>query len=86
MDDPCYPGKKLEMSDGQIRAAVALLRKTMPDLAVTSHTGADGIGPVEMIVTGVRRAMEIEEPAQPLGFVDDDTADVSTGVQRGEDD
>jgi len=30
-----------------------LLRKTIPDLAVTAHTGPDG-GPVELI-TGVRR-------------------------------
>ena len=52
-DDPCYPGKKLEMTDGQIRAALGLLRKTIPDLAVTAHTGPDG-GPV-MIITGVDR-------------------------------
>ena len=52
-DDPCYPGKKLEMSSDQVRAALGLLRKTIPDLAVTSLTGADG-GPV-MIITGVDR-------------------------------
>ena len=52
-------GRPFEMSDGQIRAAVALLRKTIPDLAVTTHTGPDG-GAVEMIITGVRRAHEFE--------------------------
>ena len=52
-NDPCYPDKPLEMSDGQIRAALGLLRKTIPDLAVTAHTGPDG-GPV-LIVTGVDR-------------------------------
>ena len=53
LNDPCYPDKPLEMSDGQIRAAVALLRKTIPDLAVTAHTGPDG-GPV-LVITGVDR-------------------------------
>jgi hypothetical protein len=51
--DPCYPTKTLEMSSDQVRAALGLLRKTIPDLAVTSHTGPDG-GPV-MIITGVDR-------------------------------
>jgi hypothetical protein len=46
-------GRCFVMSDTQVRAAVALLRKTMPDLAVTAHTGPDG-GPVELI-TGVIR-------------------------------
>lgn len=52
-NDPCYPTKKLEMTSDQVRAALGLLRKTIPDLAVTQHTGADG-GPV-MIITGVDR-------------------------------
>ena len=52
-NDPCYPDKKLEMTSDQVRAALGLLRKTIPDLAVTSHTGPDG-GPV-LIVTGVDR-------------------------------
>jgi hypothetical protein len=52
-NDPCYPDKKLEMSSDQVRAALGLLRKTIPDLAVTAHTGPDG-GPV-MIITGVDR-------------------------------
>jgi hypothetical protein len=41
------------MSSDQVRAALGLLRKTIPDLAVTSHTGPDG-GPV-LIITGVDR-------------------------------
>ena len=54
--DPCSPnGKRLEMSDGQIRAALGLLRKTIPDLAVTAHTGEDG-GPLAIhVITGVPR-------------------------------
>ena len=56
LNDPCYPDKKLEMTDGQIRAALGLLRKTIPDLAVTAHTGEDG-GPLTIqVITGVPRA------------------------------
>lgn len=64
----------VRMSSDQVRAALGLLRKTIPDLAVTSHTGADGVGPVEMIVTGVRRAMEVED-GEPMAIT-------VTGVQR----
>jgi len=46
-------GKPVQMSGDQIRAALGLLRKTMPDLAVTTHTGPDG-GPV-LVITGVDR-------------------------------
>ena len=35
-------GRKFEMSDGQIRAALGLLRKTLPDLAVTQIAGEGG--------------------------------------------
>lgn len=52
-NDPCYPNKPLEMSSDQVRAALGLLRKTIPDLAVTAHTGPDG-GPI-LVVTGVMR-------------------------------
>ena len=48
-------GRKFEMSDGQIRAALGLLRKTMADLAVTSHTGPDGERVVIEVITGVPR-------------------------------
>ena len=41
------------MTSDQVRAALGLLKKTIPDLAVTQHTGPDG-GPV-LIVTGVER-------------------------------
>ena len=34
--------KPIVMSSDQVRAALGLLRKTIPDLAVTSITGADG--------------------------------------------
>jgi hypothetical protein len=43
----------IRMSGDQVRAALGILRKTIPDLAVTAHTGPDG-GPV-MIITGVDR-------------------------------
>jgi hypothetical protein len=59
-DDP-QSGKPIVMSGDQVRAAVALLRKTIPDLAVTQHTGEGG-GPVRMMVyTGVVR----HDDAQP---------------------
>ena len=54
--DPSCPHKTVEMTDGQIRAALGLLRKTIPDLAVTAHTGGDGGPVVIQIVTGVRAA------------------------------
>ena len=54
--DPSCPHKTVEMTDGQIRAALGLLRKTIPDLAVTAHTGGDG-GPLTIqVITGVPRA------------------------------
>jgi hypothetical protein len=37
--------KPIEMSSDRVRAALGLLRKTMPDLAVTQHTG-DSENPV----------------------------------------
>jgi hypothetical protein len=46
-------GRQFVMSDTQVRAALGLLKKTIPDLAVTSHTGPDG-GPV-LVITGVDR-------------------------------
>jgi hypothetical protein len=45
--------EKVRMTSDQVRAALGLLRKTIPDLAVTAHTGPDG-GPV-LIITGVDR-------------------------------
>ena len=54
-NDPCYPDKSVEMSSDQVRAALGLLRKTIPDLAVTSHTGEDGGALTIQIITGVPR-------------------------------
>ena len=34
--------EKVKMTGDQVRAALGLLRKTIPDLAVTQHTGEDG--------------------------------------------
>jgi hypothetical protein len=44
----------VRMSSDQVRAALGLLKKTIPDLAVTAHTGPDG-GPV-LVITGVERS------------------------------
>lgn len=41
LPDPAT-GRQFEMSDGQIRAALGLLRKTLPDLAVTQIAGEGG--------------------------------------------
>ena len=48
-------GRQFVMSDAQVRAALGLLRKTIPDLAVTAHTGPDGERVVIEVVTGVPR-------------------------------
>lgn len=41
LPDPGSPnGKPVEMSDTQVRAALGLLRKTLPDLAVTTIEGS----------------------------------------------
>ena len=61
----------VRMSSDQVRAALGLLKKTIPDLAVTTHTGPDG-GPV-LIVTGVERDIadtRSSEPDPPRGFQD----------------
>jgi len=49
--------ESVRMTSDQVRAALGLLRKTIPDLAVTAHTGPDG-GPVQL-VTGVRRPEDL---------------------------
>lgn len=48
-------GKPIQMTDTQVRAALGLLRKTTPDLAVTQHTGPDGERVVIEVITGVPR-------------------------------
>jgi hypothetical protein len=49
--------ERVIMSSDQVRAALGLLRKTIPDLAVTAHTGEDG-GPLTIqVITGVPRRM-----------------------------
>jgi hypothetical protein len=55
-----------KMSQTQITAGVALLRKCLPDLNSTSVTG-DPNNPIEhrVIITGVRRASDLEPP-RPL--------------------
>ena len=45
---------RVQMTSDQVRAALGLLKKTIPDLAVTAHTGPDG-GPV-LVITGVERS------------------------------
>ena len=63
--------ESVRMSSDQVRAALGLLKKTIPDLAVTSHTGPDG-GPV-LIVTGVERDIadtHSHDTDPPRGFTD----------------
>lgn len=71
LEDP-RTGKLAVMSGDQIRAALGLLRKTMPDLAVTTHQGPDG-GPV-MVITGVERIHGTPSDADR----DTDTEDADT--------
>jgi hypothetical protein len=47
----------VRQADKNPAAFMVLVGKVLP----TQMTGPDGDGPVEMIVTGVRRAMEVEE-------------------------
>ena len=71
--DPCYPQKELVMSSDQVRAALGLLKKTIPDLAVTAHTGPDG-GPV-LVITGVERADSSN--SNEIGFGSNDASETS---------
>jgi hypothetical protein len=48
----------IRMSSDQVRAALGLLKKTIPDLAVTSHTGPDGGAVTIEVITGVPRREE----------------------------
>jgi hypothetical protein len=63
-----------KMSQTQITAGVALLRKVMPDLHSTTVTG-DADNPIthRVIVTGVRRAGDLPRPAIPLRVVNGPT-------------
>jgi hypothetical protein len=66
---------------GQHPAATFFWLKTRAGWRETNrheHFGADG-GPIEMIVTGVRRASEIDGEAED---VPPEQMDVATGVQR----
>jgi hypothetical protein len=60
--------ESVRMTSDQVRAALGLLKKTIPDLAVTSHTGPDG-GPV-LIVTGVDRDYVEPDTDPKPGFQD----------------
>lgn len=60
--------ESVRMTSDQVRAALGLLKKTIPDLAVTSHTGPDG-GPV-LIVTGVDRDYVEPDTTPKPGFQD----------------
>ncbi len=43
-------GKPIQMSGDQVRACIALLKKVIPDLAVTQHTG-DSDNPIQTNMT-----------------------------------
>jgi hypothetical protein len=55
------------MQQTQVTAAIALLRKVMPDLSSTTVTG-DASNPIvhKVIVTGVRRAGDLPRQGIPL--------------------
>lgn len=44
-------GKPIELDKNRITAIIALLKKTLPDLTSTSHTGENGEGPVKTSLT-----------------------------------
>ncbi len=48
-DDP-QSGRPVVMDKTQVHAAIALLKKTLPDLVSTTMTGGDG-GPIQSAVT-----------------------------------
>ena len=52
---------KVEMSPTQVRAAEVLIRKTLPDLRATEHTGEGG-GPIQYA-------------AKPFEFAESETAE-----------
>jgi hypothetical protein len=58
---------RLKMSQTQITAGVALLRKCLPDLNATSVSG-DPANPIthRVIITGVRRAGDLPHQGVPL--------------------
>ena len=66
-------GRQFVMSDTQVRAALGLLKKTIPDLAVTAHTGPDG-GPV-FVITGVER--DDSSNSNETGFGSNDASETS---------
>ena len=45
------------MTDSQVRAALGLLKKSLPDLAAHAHTGEGFTGPV-LVATGVPRGTD----------------------------
>ena len=45
--------KPLEMTDGQIRAALGILKKTLPDLQATTLDGQLGINAVGELLTAI---------------------------------
>lgn len=51
---------KREMSASQVTAGLGLLRKIMPDLAATQHTGEDG-GPIALIHSIERRIVHARD-------------------------
>ena len=65
--------KKKAMTDGQVKAAVALLKKYMPDLKAIEHTGNPDHPVVQRIVREIRDA-RVNPPK-----VADDGADPSDG-------
>tara|TARA_R110000868_G_scaffold158656_2_gene386949 strand:- start:391 stop:714 length:324 start_codon:yes stop_codon:yes gene_type:complete len=58
-------GKIIDLSQNQVRAAIALLRKTVPDLANVEVSGKDGAAIVVEIVKGLGRDISPAMPDRP---------------------
>jgi hypothetical protein len=71
--------ESVRMSSDQVRAALGLLKKTIPDLAVTQHTGPEG-GRLEVdfrwadakAQPEAQQAAEDAAAAFSIGFIDKD--------------
>jgi hypothetical protein len=79
--DPCsIHGKPIEMTDTQVRAALGLLRKTLPDLAVTELRG-DPDRPVSIEFTWAPAAQAVAHETTPAPPVIDATPEPSDNTE-----
>jgi hypothetical protein len=72
-DDP-QTQRPVEMSDTQVRAALGLLRKTLPDLASTTINNADGSPMALQLIAAALVSAEITERQKTPVTIDAETA------------